>query len=159
MEPAGRTNHAHWLRRTDLPPRTPAQGRQAAPSQDVGSQRPPTPLQSGVLTPLSAGFRRQLRETQAGSSGRLGLREKDDWQAGGRTISKGKGVAGGRGGAKARTRSPWWGGGKGRSYARRSGDAVLAEQPLVVLVGFPDAAECERSGSSGLHFPLDFSSI
>lgn len=45
-EPAGRTNHAHWLRRTDLPPRTPAQGRQAAPSQDVSSRRPPSPLQS-----------------------------------------------------------------------------------------------------------------
>lgn len=50
-----------------------------------------------VLTPLSAGFRRELRETQAGSFRRLGLREKDDWQAGGRTISKGKGAAGARG--------------------------------------------------------------
>lgn len=50
-----------------------------------------------VLTPLSAGFRRELRETQAGSFRRLGLREKDDWQAGGRAISKGKGAAGARG--------------------------------------------------------------
>lgn len=53
--------------------------------------------------------------------------------------------------------APAWG--EGRSCAGRSGDAVLAEQPLVVLVGFPDAAECERSRSSGLHFPLGFAAV
>lgn len=110
-----------------------------------------------VLTPLSAGFRGELRETQAGSSRRLGLREKDDWQAGGRTLGKGEGVAGARGrGQCAHAQPPCWGG--GRSCAGRSGDAVLAEEPLVVLVGFPDAAGFERSRSSGLHFPLDFAS-
>lgn len=65
-----------------------------------------------VLTPLSAGFRRELRETQAGSFRGLGLREKDDWQAGGRTISKGKGAAGARGrGQYAHAQPPGWGGG------------------------------------------------
>lgn len=64
-----------------------------------------------VLTPLSAGFRRELRETQqADSLHRLGLREKDDWQAGGRAISKGKEVAGARGrGQYAHAQPSGWG--------------------------------------------------
>lgn len=77
-------------------------------------------------------------------------------QVGGRW-AKVKGQPEPGGGASARTRGP--GLGRGRSCAGRSGDAAPAEEPLVVLVGFPDAAEGERSRSSGLHFPLDFASI